>query len=59
MSISKRSQLDLPQTLRDLFGDIMNDDLAELGEIFDRHLRRMMIFLPLQFVVLLVVALIR
>jgi len=37
----------------------MNDDFAELGEIFDRHLRRMIIFLPLQFVVLLIVALIR
>ena len=36
----------------------MNDDLAELAEIFDAHMRRMIIFLPLQFVLLLVVALI-
>jgi len=59
VSIRERSRLDLPHTLRNLFGDIMNDDFAELGEIFDRHLRRMIIFLPLQFVVLLIVALIR
>jgi hypothetical protein len=34
------------------------DIRSGLGEIFDQHLRRMIIFLPLQFVVLLVVALI-
>ena len=34
------------------------DIRSGLEEIFDRHLRRMIIFLPLQFVVLLVVALI-
>lgn len=36
----------------------MNDDLVQLAEIFDAHLRRMIVILPLQFVVLLVVALI-
>jgi len=34
------------------------DIRSGLEEIFDRHLRRMIIFLPMQFVVLLVVALI-
>lgn len=34
------------------------DIRSGLEEIFDGHLRRMIIFLPLQFVVLLVVALI-
>jgi len=34
------------------------DIRSGLEEIFDRHLQRMIIFLPLQFVVLLVVALI-
>ena len=37
---------------------VREDMRSGLEEIFDGHLRRMIIFLPLQFVVLLVVALI-
>lgn len=37
----------------------MNDDLAELGEIFDSHLRRVIIVFGVQLVALVVVALIR
>lgn len=58
MASSESRRFERHQTLHDSLGDTMNDDLAELAEIFDAHLRRMIIFLPLQFVVLLVVALI-
>ena len=41
---------------RDL--ELFREDICSgLAEIFDAHLRRMIVFLPLQFVVLLVVAL--